>query len=87
VPYLSACGCGWHADREHPPTEDGEEAALAQWRAEHAASLLRRLAEQRQVRLARALEWLGSQAGRLDPATLARVRRILGSAVELAAEV
>jgi hypothetical protein len=86
--YVPACGCGWRAGREHPPTEDGEQAALAQWEAEHVEPLLQRQAERRQVRLAQALEWLGGQAGRLhDPATLARVHRTLGSAVDLAADV
>ena len=86
--FVPACGCGWHTDREHPPSEAGEQAALGQWRAEHAEPLLARQAEQRQERLARTLEWLGGQAGPLeDPATVARVRRTLGSAVELAAEV
>jgi hypothetical protein len=86
--YVPACGCGWHADREHPPTEDGEQAALAHWRVDHAEPLLQRQAERRQVRLARALEWLGGQAGRLqDPVTVARVQRTLGSAADLAAEV
>ena len=86
--FVPACGCGWSGDREHPPTEAGEEAAIGQWRVEHAEPLLARQAAQRQLRLARALEWLAVQAGRLeDPATLARVRRTLGSAVELAAEV
>jgi hypothetical protein len=86
--YVPACGCGWSGDREHPPTEDGEQAALAQWEAEHATPVLQRQAERRQVRLARALEWLGGQAGRLhDPTIMARVQRTLGSAVDLAAEV
>jgi hypothetical protein len=86
--FLPACGCGWHVEREYPPNEDGEQAALDQWRAEHAAPLLARQAERRRLRLARALEWLGGQAGRLeDPAIVARVRRTLGSAADLAAEV
>jgi hypothetical protein len=86
--FVPACGCGWSGDREHPPTDEGEEAAISQWRVEHAEPLLARQAERRQLRLARVLEWLGSQAGRLeDPATLARVRRTLGSAADLAAEV
>ena len=86
--FVPACGCGWSGDREHPPTDEGGEAAISQWRVEHAEPLLARQAERRQLRLARVLEWLGSQAGRLeDPATLARVRRTLGSAADLAAEV
>jgi hypothetical protein len=86
--FVPACGCGWSGDRDHPPTDQGEEAAIGQWRVEHAEPLLARQAERRQLRLARALEWLGGQAGRLeDPATLARVRRTLGSAADRAAEV
>jgi hypothetical protein len=72
--FVPACGCGWHGDREHPPTEDGEELALDQWRAEHATPLLERQATRRRDDLARVLGWLGDQAGRLqDPATLDRI--------------
>jgi hypothetical protein len=86
--YVPACGCGWHGNREHPPTEAGEEAAIDQWRTEHATPLLDREAERRQERLARALTWLGGQAGQLhDPAVVARVQRTLGSAAGLAGEV
>ena len=86
--FVPACGCGWSGDRAHPPTDQGEEAALGQWRAEHATPLLDRQAERRQERLARALEGLGGQAGRLeDPTTLVRVRTTLGSVADLAAEV
>ena len=86
--FVPACGCGWSGDREHPPTDEGGEAAISQWRVEHAEPLLAWQAERRQLRLARALERLGGQAGRLeDPATLARVRRTLGSAADLATEV
>jgi hypothetical protein len=28
--YVAACGCGWQASGEHPPTEEGEEAAVDQ---------------------------------------------------------
>jgi hypothetical protein len=31
--YVAVCGCGWQASGEHPPTEDGEEAAVDQWRS------------------------------------------------------
>ena len=86
--FVPACGCGWHGEREHPPTEDGEHAAIGQWELEHAGPLLERQAERRQLRLARALEWLGGQAGRLeDPTVVAGVRRTLGSAVDLAEDV
>jgi hypothetical protein len=37
--YLAACTCGWHGG-EHPPTDDGYEAALDEWEADHARPLL-----------------------------------------------
>jgi hypothetical protein len=77
--YVAACGCGWQATGEHPPTEDGEEAAIDQWRSEHAEPELARQATRRRGELGRVLEWLAGQAGRLeDPATVERVRRALG---------
>src|SRR5262245_59513958 len=77
--YVAACGCGWQATGELPPTEDGEEAAVDQWRSDHAEPELARQATQHRLELARVLAWLGGQAGRLeDPATLERVRRALG---------
>jgi hypothetical protein len=77
--YVAACGCGWQASGEHPPTEDGEEAAVDQWRSEHAEPELARQATQHRLELARVLAWLGGQAGRLeDPATVERIRRALG---------
>ena len=77
--YVAVCGCGWQATGEHPPTEEGEEAAVDQWRSEHAEPELARQATRRRGELGRVLEWLGGQAGRLEnPATLERVRRALG---------
>jgi hypothetical protein len=76
--YVAACGCGRQATGEHPPTEEGEEAAVDQWRSEHATPELARQATRRRGDLGRGLDWLGGQAGRLqDPATLERVRRAL----------
>jgi hypothetical protein len=76
--YVAACGCGWQATGEHPPTEDGEEAAVDQWRSEHAEPELARQATRHRGELAPVLEWLAGQAGRLeDPATLERIRRAL----------
>jgi hypothetical protein len=73
--YVAACGCGWQATGEHPPTEEGEEAAVDQWRSDHAEPELARQATRRRSELARVLAWLGGQAGRrADPATLERVR-------------
>jgi hypothetical protein len=86
--YVAACGCGWQATGEHPPTEEGEEAAVDQWMVEHAEPELARQATRRHLELARVLEWLGDQAGRLhDPATIARVARGLEQARGLLASV
>jgi hypothetical protein len=77
--YVAVCGCGWQASGEHPPTEEGEEAAVDQWRSEHAEPELARQATRRREELGRVLGRLGDQAGRLeDPATLERVRRAVG---------
>jgi hypothetical protein len=86
--YVAACGCGWHATRDWPPTEDGEELAVQQWRVEHGEPELARQTERRQLELARVLEWLGGQAGRLhDPATVDRVGRAIDRARGLVEEV
>jgi hypothetical protein len=77
--YVAVCGCGWQATGEYPPTEDGEEAAIDQWRSEHATPELARQATRRREELGRVLGWLGGQANRLeDPATLERVSRAVG---------
>jgi hypothetical protein len=79
--YVAACGCGWRGSVDHPPTEEGEEAAVDQWRSEHAEPELARQATRRRGELGRVLEWLGGQAGRLeDPATVERVSRAVGRA-------
>src|SRR5215208_2443059 len=79
--YVATCGCGWQATGEHPPTEEGEEAAVDQWRWEHAEPELARQATRRRGDLARVVEWLAGQAGRLeDPATVERVRRAVDRA-------
>jgi hypothetical protein len=79
--YVAVCGCGWQASGEHPPTEDGAEAAIDQWMVEHATPELARQTTCRREELGRVLGWLGTQAGRLqDPATLERVSRALGRA-------
>jgi hypothetical protein len=79
--YVAICGCGWQATGEHPPTEEGEEAAVDQWRSEHATPELTRQAICRRGDLGRVLAWLADQAGRLeDPAALEGVRRALDRA-------
>jgi hypothetical protein len=86
--YVAACGCGWHATGDHPPTEDGEELAVDQWLAEHGGPLLTRRAERRRGELARVLDWLGSLADRLeDAAALNRISRGVNRARELVADV
>ena len=79
--YVAACGCGWHANRDWSPTEDGEEAAVDQWRAEHGQPLLARQATRRREELDRVLGWLGDHAGQLDdPTAVARVARAVDRA-------
>ena len=39
--YVAACGCGWTGS-DHPPTEEGEEEAIAAWESGHALALLSR---------------------------------------------
>jgi hypothetical protein len=86
--YLPACGCGWRSPHEHPPTDQGWEAALEDWRAEHAVPLLARGADRRRQELARVLGWLGDQADRLqDPASLTRVRAGIDRAHQLAEDL
>jgi hypothetical protein len=78
IAHVAACGCGWRANNQHPPTQAGEELAVAQWRAEHAQPLLDRQATRRREHLGRVLGWLGDQTDRLqDPATLGRIGRAL----------
>ena len=82
--YVAGCACGWHSSHQHPPTEDGEEAAYAQWEREHAVVELARQATRHRQDLARVLAWLGGQAGRLeDPAGVDRVARGLDRAHRL----
>jgi hypothetical protein len=38
--FVAACSCGWRAEVDHPATEAGEEAAEAQWNAEHLSPLI-----------------------------------------------
>jgi hypothetical protein len=75
--YVAACSCGWHGSVDYPPTQEGEELAVQAWRLAHAQPLLAHQAERRQVELARVLEWLGGQAGRLHDPTVDRVRRAI----------
>jgi hypothetical protein len=82
--YVAVCGCGWQASSEQPPTEDGEEAAIDQWRSEHAEPELARQTTRRRGTLGLQLRWLATQADRLeDPATLQAVSRAVDHARQL----
>src|SRR6266508_5042236 len=86
--YVAACGCGWHATRDHPPTEEGEEAAVDQWRREHGEPLLQQQATRRRDELGRVLDWLGAQRDRLqDPANLQRIGRAVDRVQQLVEDV
>jgi hypothetical protein len=86
--YVAACGCGWHATRDWPPTEDGEELAVQEWRREHGEPLLARQAERHSGELRRVLDWLGAQRDRLEnPAAVARVGRVVERARGLVEQV
>ena len=37
--YVASCGCSWHG-ADHPPTEEGYEASVAEWEALHAHPVL-----------------------------------------------
>jgi hypothetical protein len=82
--FVPACGCGWHAQREYPPTEAGEQAALDHWHGAHATPLVEHQAQQRRAELAQALRALGGIADFVDnPANLARIRRAADRVREL----
>jgi hypothetical protein len=86
--YVAACGCGWHATRDWPPTEDGEELAVQEWRREHGELLLARQAERHSGELRRVLDWLGAQRDRLEnPAAVARVGLVMERARGLVEQV
>jgi hypothetical protein len=86
--YVAGCECGWQSHHQHPPTEEGREAAYEQWEREHALAELARQATRRREDLGRVLEWLGGQAGRLeDPATVERVARGLDRAHRLLIDI
>ena len=44
VAWVAACECGWQAATEHPPTDEGEQAAVDQWRTEHLQPLIAKIA-------------------------------------------
>jgi hypothetical protein len=83
--YVAECECGWRSNREHPPTEQGDEAAREEWVRGHAVPELARQATRRQEQLTSMLSWLAQQRDRLeDPDSLRRVSEGLAWASELA---
>ncbi len=40
VAFVATCACGWRGTTEHPPTDAGEELALAEWEHTHARPVL-----------------------------------------------
>jgi hypothetical protein len=83
--HVADCECGWRSNREHPPTEQGDEAAREEWVREHAVPELARQAARRREQLASMLGWLAQQRDRLqDPDHLRRVSEGLAWASELA---
>jgi hypothetical protein len=83
--YVAECECGWRSRREHPPNEQGDEAARDEWVREHAVPELARQATRRGEQLANMLGWLAQQRDRLqDPESLRRVSEGLAWASELA---
>jgi hypothetical protein len=74
--FVPACGCGWHASGDFPPTEAGEQAALDDWHDAHATPLHERQAQQWRAELAQVLGALGGIAAFVDnPANLPRILR------------
>jgi hypothetical protein len=83
--YVATCECGWTADRSHPPTEAGEDAALGDW-AGHADQQQTEAQARRRQQLAETLRALGGIAAYVDqPANLPRIARAAQRAGELAA--
>jgi hypothetical protein len=85
--YVACCGCGWAAEVEHPPTQDGEDAALDDWTV-HADQQEAAAQARRRRELAEVLRALGRLAAEVeDPATLPRVARAAQRARALAGEL
>jgi hypothetical protein len=76
--YLAACSCGWHGG-EHPPTDDGYEAALDEWETDHARPLL---AQKVPAAVATAIKEAKQAIGRLVDDRPAAARRALDDLAE-----
>jgi hypothetical protein len=87
VAYVASCACGWTADRGHPPTEAGEDAALGDW-AGHADQEQAAQQVRRRQQLAETLCALGRLVADVDnPANLPRIARAAQRAGDLAGEL
>lgn len=40
VGYVAVCECGWQGETRYPPTEEGADEALAEWRSKHLRPLI-----------------------------------------------
>jgi hypothetical protein len=85
--YVAGCDCGWRGLRDHPPTEDGQAAAEADW-DRHANRMLAERGDRRRRELAQTLRALGRLAEHTDDrATLPRITRAAERAHQLAEDL
>jgi hypothetical protein len=84
---VSGCECGWRGSTDYPPTQAGQELAIADW-FEHADLELLRRADSRRAQLVQALRALGRVAEFTeDPANLPRISRAVDRARGLVDDV
>lgn len=49
VAFVAACACGWRSTTEHPPTDQGEQAATDEWERDHLQPLIDTVARRHTV--------------------------------------
>ena len=83
--YVAACDCGWHGMKEHPPTEEGEDAAYDE-AGRHLRNVLRQEVPRRRRDLSGRLSRLASDIadGVGFDALASNLRRLAQEADELA---
>ncbi len=85
--FVSGCECGWRGSSDYPPTQAGQELAIAEW-FEHADLELLRQADGPRAELAQTLRALGRSAEFTeDPANLPRIARAARRAQRLAEDL
>jgi hypothetical protein len=85
--YVAGCECGWRGSVDHPPTEDGQAAAEADW-DQHADQMLAERGFRRRQELAEVLRALGGIAAFVDnPRNLPRIARAALRARQLAEDL